>query len=343
MKGRNGRIIIDHSVAGESSHSKIERWRSGINATLIQSNFSRSQTESLTWSVEAHHFDIFICGRLRSTAQNLANLAFKYDDLNDHFILLIMVDGGLEGSAGRANFEIGPGDIMLFDVLQPMKMKLRESRQQGLADVLYVAIPRTLLASVADSAQLHGRIIPHGDLLSQLIASQISSLLQNSTTLNIDDISKVSRPVMDFIISAIHSAHDPRRPLEVDAQLHALTRICDFIQQNLLQPSLTPAFIGQRFALSRSALYRLFEPFGGIVSHIRQKRLVGATRMLLHPHYQHWKVAEIAYYWQFEPTTFSRLFQVAYAVTPQQARKQQLALWSLDSMNESQVIWLRSL
>ncbi|TKI07648.1 helix-turn-helix domain-containing protein [Martelella alba] len=343
MTNRNGRIIYDQSLSTEGITSKVERWRSGINAALLESDFTRSQAELFTWSVEAHHFDVFICGQIKSSEQQLVNLPHKYDNLNDHFILMIMLEGGMAGSVGRSSVEIEAGDIILLDLLQPIKLQFKAGKHSRYINVLYVVFPRTLLVELDNSSQLHGKIIRQKEFLSRLIASNVTALMSHSASLPNSEINKTARPVIDFIISAIRASYAPLQPLVMDVRLHLITRICDFIQENLRLPALAPELICQKFGLSRSSLYRLFEPFGGIVAHIRKKRIVAATRMLLNPHYRAWKIAEIAYYWQFEPSTFNRLFLAAYDITPNQARKDQLDLWALESMNESQVIWLSSL
>ncbi|NDL61962.1 helix-turn-helix domain-containing protein [Acerihabitans arboris] len=343
MTNHKSRIILDKSLIAEGITSKVDRWRSGVNAALLESNFSRTQAEHLTWSVEAHHFDVFICGRLKSTGQSLINLPHKYDNLNDHFILMSVVEGGIEGKAGYVNIELSAGDIILLDVLQPINMKMRESRNSNYIDVLYVAIPRALLSDIDNCCQLHGKIIPQKDFLSRMIATNITALMSHSANFSHAEVNQVARPIIDFVISAIRSTHAPIQPIMMDTKLHIITRICDFIQEHLRVPALGAELICQKFGLSRSSLYRLFEPFGGIVAHIRKKRIVAATRMLLKPQYQPWKVAEIAYYWQFEPAAFNRLFFSAYGITPNQARKEHHELWALENMNESQVVWLRSL
>ncbi len=343
MTNHSGRIIYDQSLPSEGVTSKVERWRSGVNAALLQSDFTRTEAETFTWSVEAHHFDVFICGHIRSSEQKLINLPYKYDNLNDHFIMMIMIDGGIEGLAGRLAIQLEPGDIIILDLLQPIKLGFKTGHKSSFVDVIYVAFPRVLLSDIDNSCQLHGKIIRQKDFLSRLIASNLIALMNHSANLNNNEVNKVARPVIDFIISGIRASHAPIQPIMMDARLHVITRVCDFILENLRLPALSSELICQKFGLSRSSLYRLFEPFGGIIAHIRKKRIVAATRMLLSPHYRQWKIAEIAYYWQFEPATFNRLFLTTYGMTPNQARKEHHELWALENMNESQVIWLRSL
>lgn len=73
MKDENARIIHDYTFEGEILSSKIERWRSVVNASLLQSHFTRSQVDILNWSVEVHYFNIFICGHIRATGQTFVN------------------------------------------------------------------------------------------------------------------------------------------------------------------------------------------------------------------------------------------------------------------------------
>lgn len=343
MTNRNGRIIYDQSFHSEGVGSKVERWRSGINAALLESVFTRSQADDFAWSVESHHFDVFLSGRIRSSEQKLVNLPHSYENLIDHYILMVMVAGGMTGEAGRSAIQLEPGDIVLLDLLQPIKLMFKADRQSRVADVLYVAFPRILLAEIENSCQLHGKIIDHRDFLSKLIVSNLSALLSYSANLDNSEINKIARPVIDFIISSIMTTHAPIQPVTVDVRLHVVTRVCDFIQENLRLPALSSDLICQKFGLSRSSLYRLFEPFGGIIAHIRRKRLIASTRMLLNPNCRQWKIAEIAYYWQFEPATFNRLFLASYGLTPNQARKEHHDLWALENMKESQIVWLRSL
>ena len=343
MTNRNGRIIYDQSFHSEGVGSKVERWRSGVNAALLESVFTRTQADDFVWSVEAHHFDIFLSGRIRSSDQKLVNLPHRYENLIDHYILMVMLSGGIDGAAGHVSIQLEPGDIILLDLLQTIKLTFKADRQCQFAEVLYVAFPRILLTEIENSCQLHGKIIDHRDFLSKLIASNLSALLTYSINLESSEINKVARPVIDFIISSIITTHALIQPVMVDARLHVVTRVCDFIQENLRLPALTADLICQKFGLSRSSLYRLFEPFGGIVAHIRRKRVIAATRMLLNPNYRQWKIAEIAYFWQIEPAAFNRLFQSSYGLTPHLARKEHQALWALENMNESQIVWLRSL
>ncbi|MFT4464332.1 MAG: hypothetical protein ACMX3H_05815 [Sodalis sp. (in: enterobacteria)] len=322
MKDENARIIHDNTFEGEIPSSKIELWRSGVNASLLQSHFTRSQVDILNWSVEAHHFDIFICGHIQATGQTFVNFPSHGGDLNDHFLLIIMLEGGIEGNLGRLALSLEPEDILLIDVLQPLNLKLKERRDTSLAHVMYVVIPRQLLVEIDDTASLHGKVIRRGELLNKLIASHVHQLMAYSIDITATEASRIARPVIDFLISAIKTSVSFGQPLIADTRLLVISRICQYIHQHLQLPGLTAELIGQQYGLSRSSLYRLFEPYGGVPpisakNASRRRRVCYCTRAIAAG-----ALPRSPIIWHLEPATFNRLFITTYGITPSQARKQ---------------------
>jgi AraC-like DNA-binding protein len=61
----------------------------------------------------------------------------------------------------------------------------------------------------------------------------------------------------------------------------ALEKALSLIDRELASPDLSPVRLESALALSRSRLYRLFEPFGGVRAAILQRRLDGAANALL--------------------------------------------------------------
>lgn len=71
------------------------------------------------------------------------------------------------------------------------------------------------------------------------------------------------------------------------------------------------------FGLSRSALYREFEPFGGVAKYVAQARLLRCHQMLTSADPDQIRVLDIAHIWNFgEPSIFSRSFRRQFGVPP---------------------------
>lgn len=98
------------------------------------------------------------------------------------------------------------------------------------------------------------------------------------------------------------------------ARLHAL------IRTRLGSATFGPARLSQLSGISRSQLYRLFEPHGGIAIFIQRERLAAAQRALSNP-YDFRSIREIAEsLGLFDPSSFSRMFRRSFGISPRQLR-----------------------
>jgi len=103
-------------------------------------------------------------------------------------------------------------------------------------------------------------------------------------------------------------------------QATQMERAKRLIRQNLLSSRLSVRELCRQLGMSRTALYRLFEPMGGVVQYIRAARLQDAHRVLssgmdMRP------IHEIAAERGFlEPSEFSRAFKRQFGYSPSEAR-----------------------
>ncbi|MFF3910106.1 helix-turn-helix transcriptional regulator [Streptomyces sp. NPDC001848] len=107
------------------------------------------------------------------------------------------------------------------------------------------------------------------------------------------------------------------RPERVRVGHDMLTRIQRHIQENLMDPDLTPESIARAHHISVRYLHKLFQPGGTTVgTWIRQRRLDACRDELRR---QRRTVAAVAHRWGFtSPSHFSRLFRQTYGLTPRE-------------------------
>jgi AraC-like DNA-binding protein len=94
-----------------------------------------------------------------------------------------------------------------------------------------------------------------------------------------------------------------------------------FIDTHLASPALETDMLAGNFGLSRAALYRLFEPVGGVAAYIRRERLRRVFRDITAPEHANVRLAGLARRWGFKDgSTFNRAFRLSFGISPGAAR-----------------------
>lgn len=106
--------------------------------------------------------------------------------------------------------------------------------------------------------------------------------------------------------------------IPIDATL--LGRARRVIDERLTDRNLSPEMLCATLGVSRSRLYRIFEPLGGIATYVRKQRL-SRTRDALSNTTDTRSISRIAEEWGFvDPSTYSRMFRQEFGISPKEAR-----------------------
>jgi AraC-like DNA-binding protein len=101
-----------------------------------------------------------------------------------------------------------------------------------------------------------------------------------------------------------------------------LERVQAYIETHLTDPELTVERVAGATAFSRTALYRVFEPVGGIANYIQRRRLA-RMRASLFRHTERRTIAALAYEHGFVSESHcSRVFRKAFGLPPGQFRQE---------------------
>lgn len=191
-------------------------------------------------------------------------------------------------------------------------------------EVIGVFIPRDFLPDAAAAMdQLHeANLRPE---LGALLSDYLMSLRRQLPTLRLEHLPPVLEATRAIITAC--AVPDPDTVIAASAAIHAtqVERARQLIRRHLLSPSLGIDELCRSLGVSRSSLYRSFEPLGGVMKYIRSARLLDAHHALTNSADTR-AIHEIAAERGFmDPGEFSRAFRREFGYTPSEARAHHLS------------------
>lgn len=301
-------------------------WHDSIAVMFDVGSPPCAESHPLFASVNAYHLGAMVFGDARYSPQAFQRSRKKIaGDGLDHFLVQLYLEGGYTGEInGNHEIFMRTGDICILDLGQSLSTRTTSSRTHTLV------VPRGAMEAVLPGASvLHGAVLKREKILGKLLADHFTSLYQHlpearqSQAMSIVDavtgmIAACFRPTAN----ALNVAHG-----QIDTSIRNLIK--HHIDEHLNEPSLSPDTLALAFHVSRTTLYRLFEPFGGICTYIQNRRLQRAyTALKQAPDKPRW-IYEIAFACGFrDEAHFSRSFRRTFGISPRDVRAQQSCCYS---------------
>lgn len=230
----------------------------------------------------------------------------------DHLLIQLYLAGECRYDADGGHAVGAAGDIVCFDLSRPMSARSTD------LETVSLILPRSavrLAPPAIDS--LHGARLEGASSLGILVGEHLKTLVRIAPRIAGPEIRMAAEATFAVVSSGFSKPLAAERPHLTDTGLRAIQI---FIERNLADASLSTESIMREFALSRSALYRLFEPIGGIAEYIRERRLKLAFLKLASVSPGKGAVAKLAFGTGFSSeVTFSRAFQRRFGMSPSEA------------------------
>lgn len=194
----------------------------------------------------------------------------------DHFTLQLLRVGRFHGGALGEEHRLRPGEVVLFDMTRPQRTRADDAR------FVTVSMPRELVERAAPNARRHhGQPLPAS--VSGLLGDLMVSLARRAATLRPEASDGTARALAELLAGALGQV-EPRG--EASAAILAdrrLARAQAHIEAHLADPRLDAGAVAAASGLSRSVLYRLFEPMGGVAQFILSRRVAALAASLRNP------------------------------------------------------------
>lgn len=315
--------FLPHSSFSTDSLPEKDRfaaWREDMSVIfdVEKSPIRDEQPHHATFDL--YHFGRSVLGDLKaSTGRYLRSRRKVARDGLDSILLQLFVTGGVRFGVGRRTTCAQAGDIVVFDLAQTV-----DNINTGFRHITSMW-PRMAIEEVRpDIASWHGHTLPRDSPSVELLRRHMLSCYDLAPRFSTAEGQRVESATLALAAAAMTGGALPPDIASNAPTAEALTyQIKRYIRRHVAAADLSPARISREFGISRTRLYQLFEPLGGVARYQLHVRLQRCRAALRDPALAHLQIAEIAYRWGFShPATFSRNFRKTFGMSPGEARAQ---------------------
>ncbi|MEQ1955035.1 helix-turn-helix domain-containing protein [Mesorhizobium yinganensis] len=185
---------------------------------------------------------------------------------------------------------------------------------------LTLFMPHDLLSSLPGLEEMVDMRVDGG--CGSLMANYLLLLQRSLPELTLAEASHVFEATHHLVAACLTPSRDRFAEAQRPIDTVLLDQVRKTIALRLADRSLTPEMLCSELGLSRSRLYRLFEPLGGVSTYIRHQRL-RRTRDALADSSDRRSISRIAEEWGFmDPSAYSRTFRHEFGISPSEAREE---------------------
>jgi AraC-like DNA-binding protein len=314
-----GRIPFSLFTTSElRPRDQFDAWHESISVVFDVSPLAgRKPEQGFDATVRGYHLGSLLISEVDFDGQRFVRDRRKtVADGLDHYLVQLYDKGGLVGEAADRGRELRAGDVQILDLTQS---NVTEAAASG---TVAIVVPRdTLDRALPAPGDLHGLVLRGRSVMGSLLRDYMRSLLVRADDITMADAPHVAQATTDMIVASFQSTPETTERARRSIEKTMVQRIRRHIAGNLDSPALDAEALSVVFRISRSRLYRLFEPLGGVARYIQEQRLARACAELSNPAHDHRRVYEIAYALGFTSEAhFSRIFRSTFGFSPSDVR-----------------------
>ncbi|KQP33911.1 hypothetical protein ASF49_08645 [Methylobacterium sp. Leaf104] len=316
------------TTSGLPPGEAFERWRTLLAPMYAVSPTTRSAPLPFGANVAYQISDLVTHRSLLST-QRLQRDRRRVDAGPDHYMVQLYRSGRFQGTVGGKDVSASPGAVTFIGRRHLLDGMLDR------ADAIGIAVPTTRLHGLP--LEEHG--LRFDAARNRLLAARILDIYRRLPTTRADEAEAFADEFVAFLRRLLDAsqATDVLDGRELDGGLMALARM--IVQANLSRNDLSPEFIAAQMLVSRSTLYRMFEPEGGVMHFVQNERLRAVRDALADP-MERRTIGRLAEVFAFSSVSqLSRSFRKRYGAPPQAWRGERRTVQQGGGRGTVQHVW----
>jgi AraC-like DNA-binding protein len=289
-------------------------WRGSFSSMLELKKIDHAAT---TFRGRQKVWDLgcLLLAELSTDALSFASLPEHFHrDPIDHWIITLVTTGSSRTEVQGQQFSGAAGDVQIHSLGKPFTGDITRS------DLLMLFVPRDFsIEAAAVLGQAEFSVLKNG--LGRLFGNFLRDVVKQLPTLTVGDGPGLVAATRAMVLACVAPSPDRIHAAATPIATTLLDRARRLIHARLLDPKLDSELIRRELGISRTRLYNLFEPFGGVMHFIQHRRLIDAHRALtdLEDRRLIFQIAEERGF--SDGAEFSRAFKRAFGYRPSDVRR----------------------
>ena len=317
MQAEQKRHVLSWSTQPVRIHERYDAWQAMLNDSHLRWSLEKNQAEGYLGDLEMGLLgDLRVVRCICDPCSGIrGNYEIAFDNVAYYGLLLMLM--GNESVECRGNYALlKPGNFLLWDTTIPTSFRLYSKVKK-----ITLFVPQSRMRNTLPHVDnLVGKTIDWQSGLGAVTSSLISALSLQAGSIDSRQEHAATETVRE-LISAWLWIESTTIVGVTGANL--ISRIKDFIEENLDNTDLNPQNIARHFGLSVRYLHFLFKEDKFSVSHwILERRLERCRSELVRTGTRK-NITDIAFHWGFNDSAhFCRAFKKRFGFSPREYRLQ---------------------
>lgn len=185
----------------------------------------------------------------------------------DHLTLQLVLSGTMTVAVDGSLRHVGPNQIVVFDTTRP-----QQTWTSGVHSISASVARDAVAPNLRDAGFAHGLVLGTGEAAA--LIDYLKGLASRAPAAGAT-LAKTAAPTLGALLGATLAAliEPTRANAALLSAARAYGRVLTYVDRHLSDPALSVSEIAASSGVSRSALYRLFEPVDGVAAFVQQQRL----------------------------------------------------------------------